>query len=34
MEFRQFWNGLSIWNKVGLACAAAILVMAIFFMVV
>jgi len=34
MEFWQFWNGLSIWNKVGLACVAAILILAIFFMLV
>ena len=31
MKFWRFWNDLSLWNKVGLICVAAIVVLALFF---
>lgn len=32
MSFWRFWNDLSMWNRVGLACVAAVVALLILFL--
>lgn len=34
MGFWRFWSDLSMWNKVGLTCIAAALVLVIIFLLI
>ena len=32
MKFWDFWSEMSVWNRVGLACVAAAVILALIFM--